>query len=439
MKPRKDLCATALNKKLRETYAEIEDHRPNEVDIPLEDALMSGLVMFLLKDSSLLRFDQRRQDGEERRNLERVYGIEEIPSDTRMREIIDEVDPEEIKKGFKVIFKEVQRGGLLKEYAYLEGHYLVSLDGTQYFKSKEISCPGCLERKHKNGEVSYSHQLMGAVIVHPDKAEVIPIGVEAIIKQDGETKNDCERNAGKRLLEDIRKSHPKLKVIILEDGLHSTGPNLRELEKQGMSYIIGAKQSDHKKLFEELETREKAGESHRHKVVEEQTGIEHDFHYSNDMAINGSNEDVRVNVLEYWEKREDKTQYFTWVTDIEINKENVEEIMRAGRSRWKIENETLNTLKNQGYNAEHNYGHGKKNLSVNFTILMMQAFLVDQVLQLACPVFKAAKAKCRTKKLLWERVRHLFYTLPFECMEDIYRAITHGFRVTSYEILWDTS
>ena len=101
MKPRKDLCATALNKKLRETYAEIEDHRPNGVDIPLEDALMSGVAMFILKDGSLLRFDQRRQDGEERRNLERVFGIEEIPSDTRMREIIDEVDPEELKKGFK--------------------------------------------------------------------------------------------------------------------------------------------------------------------------------------------------------------------------------------------------------------------------------------------------------------------------------------------------
>ena len=114
MQSRKDLCATVLYKKLREIYAEIEDHRPNEVDISLEDVLMSGFAMFALKDGSLLRFDQRRQDGEERRNLERVYGIEEIPSDTRMREVIDEVDPEEIKKGFKVVFKEVQRGGLLK-------------------------------------------------------------------------------------------------------------------------------------------------------------------------------------------------------------------------------------------------------------------------------------------------------------------------------------
>ena len=112
--------------------------------------------------------------------------------------------------------------------------------------------------------------------------------------------------------------------------------------------------------------------------------------------------------------------------------------MRAGRARWEMENETLNTLKNQGYNAEHNYGHEKKSLAVNLMLIMMLAFLVDQILQLACPLFQAAKEKCRTKKLLWERVRHLFYTLPFDSMEDIYKAIAYGFRVTKYEI-FDTS
>jgi len=439
MSPRKNLCATALYQEVKETFAEIEDHRSNEVDIPLEDILMSAFAMFSLKDDSLLRFDKRREDGEEKENLERVYGIEEIPCDTTMREEIDEVDPEGIKKGFKIIFKGAQRGGLLKGFSYLDGYYLVSLDGTKNFSSKKISCPSCLERKQKNGEVIYYHQFMGAVIVHPDKAEVIPIGAESIIKQDGETKNDCERNAGKRLVKDIRKNHPKLKIIILEDGLHSTGPNIKELEKQGMSYVIGAKKSDHKVLFKELGSRKEAGESHNYKVIEEETKVEHHFHYSNDLAINASNEDVRVNVLEYWEKSEKKEQYFAWVTDIEISEENVEEIMRAGRARWKVENETLNTLKNQGYNAEHNYGHGKQNLAVNLMLIMMLAFLVDQILQIACPLFQAAKAKCKTKKLLWERVRHLFYTLPFDNMENIYRAITHGFKVTNYEILYDTS
>ena len=132
--------------------------------------------------------------------------------------------------------------------------------------------------------------------------------------------------------------------------------------------MSGAKQNDHKKLFEELERRKETGESHHHRMVEEETGTEYHFHYSNNVALNASNEDVRINVLEHWEKKGEKMQYFAWVTDIEINNENVYEIMRAGRARWKVENETLNTLKNQGYNAEHNYGHGKKNLAVNLML-----------------------------------------------------------------------
>ena len=83
--------------------------------------------------------------------------------------------------------------------------------------------------------------------------------------------------------------------------------------------------------------------------------------------------------------------------------------MRGGRARWKIENETFNTLKNQGYNFEHNYGHGEQNLSVVFAMLMMLAFLVDQTQQLCCALFQAVWAKLGSKRLLWERMRALFY------------------------------
>jgi len=77
--------------------------------------------------------------------------------------------------------------------------YLVSLDETSYFSSKKIHCASCLEKKNaKTGEISYSHQMLGAAIVHPDHPEAIPLTPEPISKQDGETRNDCERNAAKR-------------------------------------------------------------------------------------------------------------------------------------------------------------------------------------------------------------------------------------------------
>jgi len=113
--------------------------------------------------------------------------------------------------------------------------------------------------------------------------------------------------------------------------------------------------------------------------------------------LNASNQDTLVNFVEYWQITPKKTMHFSWVTDIQVTEENVFEIMRGGRARWKIENETFNTLKNQGYQFEHNFGHGNKNLSVVFAMLMMLAFLVDQVQQLVCRLFQAVWGKLGSK------------------------------------------
>lgn len=145
------------------------------------------------------------------------------------------------------------------------------------------------------------------------------------------------------------------------------------------------------------------------------------------MPLNESNTDLLVNVLEYWEIHPDgKVQYFSWITDFELTPDNVYAIMRGGRARWKIENETFNTLKNQGYHLEHNFGHGKKNLSVVLAMLMMLAFLVDQTQQLCCPLFGAAWKKLGTKRNLWEQIRTHFHAFVFPSMAELLRTLICG-------------
>ena len=124
--------------------------------------------------------------------------------------------------------------------------------------------------------------------------------------------------------------------------------------------------------------------------------------------------------------KNNKVTRFSWVTDLTITPENVEEIMRAGRARWKIENETFNTLKNQGYNLEHNYGLVKKHLSAVFAILMMLAFLVDQVQQMSCPLFQAALKQRASKRALWELMRNYFRMFRVDSMETIFRVLVYG-------------
>ena len=136
---------------------------------------------------------------------------------------------------------------------------------------------------------------------------------------------------------------------------------------------------------------------------------------------------MRVNFIEYWEMGGDQVQHFSWVTDLRVSTRNVYKLMRGGRARWKIENETFNTLKNQGDNFEHNDGHGEQHLSVVCALRMMLAFLVDQSQQLCCALFRAVWAKLGSKRLLWERLRALFYDYLLESMRELLEALWYGF------------
>ncbi len=237
---------------------------------------------------------------------------------------------------------------------------------------------------------------------------------------------DCERNATRRLLEKFRQDHPHLKVIVNEDALGSNAPHIEDLEQHNCHYILGVKEGDHKFLFEYVEQAVKEGSAVELVMADEKKEyINHYFHIVYDVPLNKSNQDRWVTFVEYWEEntKTGKIQRFSWITDLDITEDNVYLFMRGARARWKIENETFNTLKNQGYNFGHNYGLGKQHLTEVFVHLVMLAFLVDQIQQLCCPLFNAAWKKWKSKRSLWEKVRIHFHAFIIETMEDLYRSI----------------
>jgi len=259
------------------------------------------------------------------------------------------------------------------------------------------------------------------VIVHPDRREVVPLAPEPIIKQDGTTKNDCERNAAKRLLRKIRQEHPHLQFIVVEDGLASNAPHIRELLGLNMHFLLGVKPGDHAFLFEQLIA---AYDADRVTTLSRKTphGRHCEISFVHQLPLNESNPDLLVNFLQYAEYDADgePQKLFSWVTDLTITRDNALHLTRGGRARWKIENETFNTLKNQGYQFEHNFGHGKQNLSVVFAMLMMLAFLVDQTQQLCCPLFRAIWQKFGSKRALWDNLRSHFRHIVFMSMQHLY-------------------
>src|SRR5712671_5945855 len=357
-KQRKHLGADALFRLVQKSFANIPDHRCDDAGISLPDALMSAFAMFSLTSPSLLAFDKQRAEG----NLGTIYGIPRAPCDTSMRETLDPVSPESLRPSFKIVFRQLQRGKALEPMVFLNGHYLVALDGTGYFSSKTIHCAACLQKEHRNGSITYSHQMLGAAIIHPDFREVIPLMPEPIVKQDGTKKNDCERNAAKRFINKLSQDHPHLKFIITEDALSSNAPHIETLQDYGCHSILGVKEGDHAFLFQQVQAAEQAGRVTHYERHDRAAALVHRFRFVND---------VPLNVMEYWERGDGKVQHFSWVTDLRVNKRTVFHLMRGGRARWKIENETFNTLKNQGYNFEHNYGHGEQHLSVVFALVMI--------------------------------------------------------------------
>ena len=134
LKPRKHLSFDALIKDVHSVAEKLPDHRTGKCDYSITDAVMSAIAMFSLKDVSLLKFQERRND----QNLKDMYRIGKIPSDTSMRELLDPIEPDLLRPLFNTVFRNIQQSGELEPFTFLDGSYLLSVDGTEYFTFQKV-------------------------------------------------------------------------------------------------------------------------------------------------------------------------------------------------------------------------------------------------------------------------------------------------------------
>jgi hypothetical protein len=421
---KKHLSFNALRKSVGKVFSLIDDRRqPGKVGFILHDCLMSALAMMFFQDPSLLSFQRRMQDSMQSSNLKTMFGVGRIPSDAVMRDTIDPVATDTINPCFAILFHHLQRGKQLSLYKLNSGHYLIALDGSQYFSSEKVCCPSCLTYKGAKSKTRYSHQILQAVMLHPDMRQVIPLAPEPIVKSDGDAKNDCERSAGKRLVRKIRAAHPRLKIMIGGDGLYSNQPFIDELKTCGMSFVLVAKPKDHVILFQWVEELDGLGDV-EHMEFRDEKGRRHHYRWVNQVPLNGGPDADQVNFFEYWLTRDQKVTYHnSWVTDQTVSKQNIVELVKAGRARWKIENETFNTLKNQGYHLEHNFGHGQHHLSNNFFVLNLLAFFIHQILELCDRGYQHCRSKFSSRKEYWNNLRGAIRLMLFRDFDHLLRNV----------------
>ena len=288
-KAKKTLSMTGLLSIVREVFDSIP-RKVKRQTISLSDCLMSALAMFSMKSPSLLAFDGTKLEETVLHNLETLYEVTNPPSDTHMREVLDEVDPKALRETFLSVFHEAQRGKLLERYSFFDG-YLCLVDGTEIFNSEKIHCKNCCKKEHQDGRVTYHHQMLGAVLAHSDCRQVIPLCPEPILKQDGITKNDCERNAFRRFLIDLKREHPRLVLTICSDALSATAPHIKDLKSLEYKFIIVTKPEGNRTLYDWVKgiTRDVKMTVGKNKYV---------FRYVNNVPLNDTPNAPNVNFFE---------------------------------------------------------------------------------------------------------------------------------------------
>lgn len=422
MSIKKHLNFTNLRKKISERFVQITDWRQSKkVLISLHDALMSAFACMYFQDSSLLQFQKRMQEEQHRNNLNTLFGVENIPKESQLRDIIDNVDSEHFRPIFKDFYSCLQRGKYLEQYQIFPKMYYFPMDGSEFFSSNAIHCEQCLTKEYTEGEATYSHQVLQGGIMHPDCSEVIPFMPEQIANSDGKSKQDCEMNAAKRYVVKLREDFPRLGFLIGGDALFSKQPLIQAILAEKMHYLFAAKPTDHKYMMEWLDA---YPELHSLTLTDKK-GRHHRYEWMNKVPLNGQTDAVIVNffrcIITATNKKDQEEVVFknNWVTDLAITEKNIETLVKAGRCRWKNENECFNVMKNQGYCMEHSYGHGEKNLAFNFYILTLLAFFCHQIFELTDAQYQACRQKLGSKKHLWEKLRSYIDIIIFESWESL--------------------
>jgi len=262
---------------------------------------------------------------------------------------------------------------------------------------------------------------------------------EPIGKHDGTDKHEGARHAAKRFVVTRRQDHPHLQCIVTEDRLRSTAPHLETRPHHDRHDLLGVKDGDQAVLFQPRQAAEPAGRVTSAARHDRAAGVIHRVRCVKDVPLTAANVDVQVNFLESWESGDTQVQPCRWVTDLRVSQRHGVHLMRGGRARWKIENDTFKTLQNQGDHVAHHDGHGEPHLSVVLTMLMMLACLVDQTPQLCGALLQAVWAKLGSKRLLWERMSALFDDDALASMRQLFEARLSGVQKSSPLVPLDSS
>ena len=375
---------------LSEVCAGLPDQRkgpPRDGDYTMADIGLAAFSIFFMRSPSFLGHQRALAEGHGRSNCETLFGMAAIPSDNYIRLMLDGASPAVFDGLF---FKAIEAAGPLTPFQCLDGRALIALDGTEHHCSRKIKCEQCSTRRRSDGGTEYFHAFLGASLVAPGHRQVLPLPPEFIAPQDGAQKQDCERNAAKRWLAGHAAAVAHLRPVYLGDDLFACQPIIAAIHDAGGNFILTCKPSSHKTIAEYLHGAEL--QEHRQTACKRGKRTTTIYRWLSGVPLRATDDAILVNwfSIEILNAKGKRTYYNSFVTDLAITPATVAELAACGRARWKIENETFNVLKTNGYNLGHNFGHGNKTLASVLVTLNLLAFAFHAAAYLGVIAWRAA-------------------------------------------------
>ena len=403
----------------------------------ISDISLSAFAMYYFQNPSWLDFTRKMDTKSGKSNAKSLFGIKNIPSDNHIRDTLDDIKVEKLQPAFDKIYKLLLEKNTLDKYTYFDNKtLLVLLDGTYYHSSKKIHCSHCQTRKKTDTKgvenTQYYHSAITPIIARPNTNTILPMLPEIISNADGNDKQDCEINASKRWLEKSHIIAEKYKLVILGDDLYAKTSLILKIRKKKYNYIFVCKEPSHKKLYEVVHMVENLGNMDTKtttKLDKQRKKETYNYKYLNEVNLTGDKNTIEVNWCGVEVKDEQGEIIYSgaFITDTLITDKNVEEIVEAGRARWKIENENNNTLKTGGYNLEHNFGHGKKGLSELLFVFNILAFLTHTLCLTYDEDYKELYGLINKRKTFFNHINTFTTFFYFEDWENLYQTMIKGY------------
>jgi hypothetical protein len=404
---------------LRKAIQTFPDKRTgNNVTYSLDDAALGAFSVFFTQCPSFLVYQKAMEDAKGKSNAQTIFQMERIPTDNHIRDLLDPVSCELVFPVFDDIFHGLNKSGYLDIFRVFNGDLLIHFDGTQYFSSKKIHCAQCSTKEHKDGSITYFHSMITPVIAAPGIDKVIALKPEFIVPQDGHEKQDCENAAFKRWIDKYGKEYSQLGITATADDLYSKQPICEKTLANGFNFIFVCKEDSHPTLYEWVEALEEGKDRHTVTIRRWNGRFReiYTYKYANNVPLRDSDDTLLVNWFNITVTKEEGEILYnnSFITSHKIRDNNVENLAICARSHWKIENENNNTLKTKGYNLEHNYGHGKQNLSCLLASFIILAFLFHTVLEIMDSKYRLIRKHLPRRDTFFHDIRALTKYLCFD-------------------------